>query len=132
MDSEEFKDNCMKAYYIYLNRLSDQTLQDRTKWAAEAIFQYLQSRTPLILEKSKRRELHSMFYSENVLGVLLNTFAGGFNKEKRNSELGALIEAIDKDWELIFLVNYYLREEDYTSIPWADFKKYILSWGKED
>ncbi len=51
-------------------------------------------------------------------------------QEEEEQELEALVYEVDRDWELRFTVNYYLRDESYTEKPFTELKNKILAYQK--
>lgn len=122
-----FKDLCEQAKSICLEQLHPLS-KELEIWAMEYLFQCLQAYAGNAQTLDQRVTIRNEFWDVNVPCVLQRYF--GFNDlSKIREEKNALICKIESDWEFQFMVNYYLRERQYTTYPCeqllqiiADFK----------
>jgi hypothetical protein len=126
-EAQQFAKFCQEAYSMHLEFLKDERLQDRELWAIECLYQALQQHINSIKEREQRSKLKTPFFDE-IVPVVVKSFV--MEQEEEEQELEALVYEVDRDWELRFTVNYYLRDESYTEKPFAELKNKILACKK--
>lgn len=117
----DYSRRCSIAKSIYLNRLSDLSGNNvpSTRWAIEVLFQSLHESSHLIGKVSNRQDLRKRFWGESddgnvppslnsILHECLEKLVDG--REKR-MQIAALQRVASADWEFIFTLNYFLRDE---------------------
>ena len=102
---------------LHLQRLKTQAQE---VWAIEYLYQILQEHTGVILNPEQRVSLRARFDNEitNALQWLID------RRDSRIEQL-TLKQALGKDWEFRFTVNYFLREEEYNDLPYQRLRKQI-------
>lgn len=119
--STEFETHCKRAYSICLKKLQKPETQMPEKWALEALFQSLQKHAAFVHSPKRRAAIRLEFFDKSVPEVIPTLFDG---RNKREESL-ALIDALEKDWEFRFAMNYYLRENQYMDEPYQEFVHFI-------
>lgn len=113
---------CEEARTIYENRVQEGSLA--YVWAVEHLFQSLQAKIPDIAgigKKQERAEFSKQFF-EAILPQTLGLLA---KHRKYRSHHKSFRKRLHQDWEFQFLLNYLLREEQYTSKPFLLLMKQI-------
>jgi hypothetical protein len=121
--AEGFSSCCQQAQTICADYLQEPTTQMPEMWAIEYLFQSLQQYTDLIRDVAKRSRICQSFSDEMRKALELLT-------DGRNArvEQNALKQALDKDWEFRFTVNYYLRKDRYSDEPYEKLQGEIDSF----
>ena len=119
--SAEFETHCKQAYSICLKKLQKPETQMPEKWALEALFQYLQKHASFVHSPTRRAAIRLEFFDKSVPEVIPTLFDG---RNKREESL-ALLDALEKDWEFRFTMNYFLRENQYMDDPYQEFMNFI-------
>lgn len=120
-NSDEFVELCQTAKTICIERLRDISNPNPEKWAIEYLFQFLQQQTLSISNPEQRRALRHNFLTDELPKVLRWLHEGRKEQEQRRF----LLDSIEKDWEFMFTVNYYLRDAEYNDEPGNELKSRV-------
>lgn len=118
---DEFVRLCQSAQTICEERLRDNSTPNPDKWAIEYLFQSLQQYALLISKPEQRQELRNNFISHELPKVLQWLVTGRRAREQQRY----LLRSIDQDWEFMFTVNYYLRQNEYNDVPVKELKSEV-------
>ncbi len=121
--SDEFLHLCQIAQIICEEAIRDNSTFYPDMWAIEYLFQFLQQRALLINNSKQRQELRGNFMSQ-ALPKVLDWLATGRNPQEQKMHL---LRSIDEDWEFMFTVNYYLRDNEYNDDAVEELKSKINS-----
>ncbi len=124
LGDEGFARRCQDAQRICINRLKDPYVQGPEMWAIEYLFQSLQQLTTSIHNPQARQNATRVFREEipKTLHMLVTP------PRNKRSHYQPLKQALDKDWEFRFTVNYYLRQDGYTNKPYEDLLRQVDSF----
>jgi len=88
-------------------------------WAIEDLFQFLQQHADTIQDSAERSGIRQTFFDDEVPKALK------LLTDRRNTrvEQKALKQALDKDWEFRFTVNYYPREDQCCDEPYEKLQR---------
>jgi hypothetical protein len=117
--TKEFSSRCRQAQAICAEYLEDPTIQMPEMWAIEFIFQFLQQYAGAIQTLQRRGEIRQDFFGEAVPKALQLLVK---NRDAR-VEQNALERALETDWEFRFMVNYFLRQDEYSDEPYREFQR---------
>jgi hypothetical protein len=117
-----FSRYCQDAQKICGARLQDPTTQAPERWAIEYLFQDLQQHAGKIQDDKQRTAIRKTFF-ETTLPTAMDLF---LKKRDARIEKQALKQALEKDSEFGFTVNYYLRTDQYNNEPYEELEKMIL------
>jgi hypothetical protein len=116
LSSSEFGNACRHAQSIYLSHLQNPSIQMPERWALEYMFQGLQQYSPQIGSHTIREQARQEFFT-----VIVPRAVDALGRDRAlHIERNALLGAMEEDWRFQFTVNYYLREDIYTSAPYED------------
>jgi len=106
------------AQRICVEYISNTTAQMPELWVIEYLYQYLLGLAEDVHDPAQRQEAHKQFMDEKVPKILQKLI------EKRNiqEEKKALEQALDKDEEFRFAVNYCLRDREYDDTVYQRFR----------
>lgn len=121
--SDDFTEHCERAYSICLNKLHNPKTQMPERWALEALYQSLQKHAAFVHSSESRAKIRNEFFGTSIHEVISALFEGRNKRE----ELPAIRDALDKDWEFRFTVNYYMRKNQYTDEPYQKFIRFVAS-----
>lgn len=116
LGAEVFSARCKKAQAVCADHLQDPTIQMPEMWAIEYLFQALQQHAATIQKPQERKVIRQTFLNVEIPKALRMLVTGRNWRVERN----ALKQALKEDWEFRFTVNYYLREEQYSSAPYEE------------
>jgi hypothetical protein len=125
----EFVAACRHAQDICAQRIMTSPRQPEL-WAIEYLFQALQQHAPKIGDANKRKEITQMFFEQVVPDMLQKftqiTYPQSL-REKRDLLLDRLRPTLlqQYDYEFEYVVNYYLRESQYTDEPYEKLIRQI-------
>lgn len=124
----EIEPACAKAEDFAAQRLCNPRAQHRMSWLLESWFQCLQAKAAQIQSPAVRTELRRRFFEETVPHRLHQFLTCGENEENPEARLEDVVEQLEKDWELNFAVNYYLRGDHFDQDPFERLKKTVLAY----
>jgi hypothetical protein len=111
VNEQNYLDHSSNAKFLCLERMQKPSSLC-TLWAMEATYHYLQSHIHIIHDRKKREDLQTDFFDSwfpNLVKLLL----------QNNTHLGEacfqLGKALERDEELQFMINYYLRGNDFSN-----------------
>ncbi len=105
---DDFRAACNRAKQFYLERL--ESLDGSSHfWALEVLFEYLQANVGEIGDLKQRRAMRQQFLDVELPAVLNSLVT---NRDPR-SEYELFKPVLERDWELQFVANYYLRDVAY-------------------
>lgn len=111
---QTFTAHCQHAIEICKEHLQDTKTQMPEIWTLELLFQSLQQYAEHVQNKDQRAQIRNTFYTKTVPQTMrLLAHRRDIQEEKI-----ALKEAMDKDWEFQFTVNYSLREDTHSDHPY--------------
>ncbi len=117
---------CKKAQKICSENLEKIETQMPDKWLIEYYFQYLQQFLGKIQNKAERKRIHDEFFST----VIDKGFQAFSNVRDPRRYRSAVLDTIRNDDEFAFMVNYYLRDDEYENMgisPYEKFETYLTS-----
>ncbi|MBN1874607.1 MAG: AAA family ATPase [Anaerolineae bacterium] len=123
---EEFVRLCQKAQALCLERLQDPRGEAEV-WCIEYLFEVLQEYAGVIQDEDQRSCLRKRFWDKEVPFVLRTYFSRGL-VEQIEFERSTLIQMVERDWEFQFMVNYYLREQQYNDRPYRSLSDKISNF----
>ncbi|MBN2003184.1 MAG: hypothetical protein JXA21_07480 [Anaerolineae bacterium] len=115
---EEFKKMCENAMELCFKRLQKSKRHEPEVWVTEYWFQYLQASTGIIQDIEKRAMVRTVFWNENFPHIMYEYFEPDDLDDDVKQEKERLLKRIREDWEFQFTLNYYLREDHYTELPY--------------
>jgi len=120
-----FFESCAEAENLCKLRLEDASANSKSeRWAIESLFQALQQKASTVESSQHRDNIRDVFINDTLPQVLRSLV----KDRDPNDEHNALVQAMDEDWEFQFTVNYYLREDEYTTHPYEKIKESINSF----
>jgi hypothetical protein len=123
---EMFVGLCQQARDICTVRLQDKQVQRPEVWIIEYLFQSLQQHANTIQEKDRRSLIRETFMNKDLpkaIQMFIEDREIPFDAKSREHKV--LIQAMEKDWEFRFVVNYYLREDQYSNEPYIELQEKI-------
>jgi hypothetical protein len=106
---ERFVQLCRSAQAICKEHILNMSAQNPEMWAIECLFQTLQQHALNIQQQEQRQILRTDFFEQDLPEVCRWLVTGRNEREQKRY----LLDAIKKDWEFQFTVNYYLRIKEY-------------------
>jgi hypothetical protein len=119
-DPDRFIYDCEQAKQFCTERLQDSS-ECRPFWALEVLAEYFQAHIMQIDELQKRRNLRQDFF-ETELPHVLQLLIKGQHPRVQYEPLKLILA---QDWELQFIVNYYLRDDNYNKEPYKEMSQRI-------
>jgi hypothetical protein len=111
---ERFVSLCKEARDMCVMRLRDPKVQRPEVWMIEYLFQSLQQYARMVQDRNQRRIIYNTFVQEDIPTALQMFLRDrDIASEARQRERSILLQAIERDWEFRFTVNYYLRDIQY-------------------
>lgn len=111
-EEEHFPEWCHQAQQICADHVQNSTTQSPEMWTIEFLYQVLQEHAQAIHTPEQRNALRDHF--SNQVSQALAWLLDGRQKE---TELRALKENLEHDWEFRFTMNYFLRADNYSDEP---------------
>lgn len=122
---QNFAAYCLQARDMCAERLREPGIQMPEKWTIEYLFQSLQQHANDTQRYERRTEAREAFLEEDVpLALRMFVDVGNMPKDV-TEEQNALLQELEEDWEFRFVVNYYLREDQYNDSPYDELLKQV-------
>lgn len=128
LTAEDFRKCCNTAYELSLSQLDDVQRQNTDEWALECFYQFLQGAINEVQQPEARYAIGNKFKREIIPEIMT-----AYSKHSRDFEAdrSLLLQKIGKDWELLFTINYFLRDKEFNNEPVPAFLEFIKSWKLE-
>jgi hypothetical protein len=117
-EEKNFPQWCWQAQGMCKDCLQRPDTQSPEAWALEYLYQVLQEDAGVVCDSNQRAAMRARFFTDEVPQAL-QWLAGG---RQPIAEKRALEQALDADWEFRFTVNYFLREEPYSDLPYQQLR----------
>jgi hypothetical protein len=112
---------CRQAQEICMAQLQRPGTEMYEFWVIEYLYQVLQEKAGAIGDPGKRAALRERFFEEETPKAM----QGLTDDRQRKIVQQHLLRALKDDWEFRFTVNYFLREDGYSNLPYQQLEKLL-------